>query len=294
MAKIDKPTARHAGGSGRDDGDPVAAEPQHANDAGSRRDIDDAGQAQVAVQAAELGDGAEREGEAPSLIRLPWQVVAGGLVLVLLVALGLGVYANRYLRPQTLAPATVVAAATGLATPAPVVVPTAQPATVAATEVPKPVVISVSTPTPLVVATAEPTNAPSPSAMPTIAPELAAEIDAAYQHYWQVRAEALYDLDTSHLGEVSAGEHLSALEEFVAELRANGRAVLTKVDHDLALLRATATFARIEDVYTDDSVFIDAVTHEPTSNATGEIVKEQYQLEKVDGVWVVTGLARAR
>jgi hypothetical protein len=262
--------------------------------------VTERGDPDVAVEtAAERAAAAQEgqravDGEAAGLLRLPWPLVAGGLLFLLLAALGVGLYANRNLRPQTLAPATVVAAATGLATAAPVVVPTVQPATVAATEVPKPVVISVSTPTPLVVATAEPTNAPSPSAMPTIAPELAAEIDAAYQHYWQVRAEALYDLDTSHLGEVSAGEHLSALDEFVAELRVNGRAVLTKVDHDFTLLRATATLARIEDVYTDDSVFIDAVTHEPISNATGETVKEQYQLEKVDGAWVVTGLARAR
>src|SRR5712692_7883156 len=101
------------------------------------------------------------------LMRLPWPLVAVGLLALLVVIFGIGLFANRYLRPQV-----------GL-------VPTSEPAVIAAPPViPTPLVaVAVSTPVPTLVlqapsvatatpapATAAPTQtigAVTPTARPT-------------------------------------------------------------------------------------------------------------------------------
>src|SRR5262249_37758695 len=112
-------------------------------------------------------------GDSPYL-RLPWQVVAGGLLLLLVVALAGGLLANRYLRPQTTvlptatevpvvaAPATSPPQPVGEATP----VQTSAP-TVTVTPVPATATPPRATPT----AVAITTETPSPA--PTVDPALA-------------------------------------------------------------------------------------------------------------------------
>src|SRR5438552_6930506 len=106
---------------------------------------------------------AEAETDKPThYMRLPWPLVAFGLVAVLAVVFGIGLYANRNLRPQV-----------GL-------VPTSEPALVAAppaTATPQ-VATAVPTPAPTVVVQA-PTavvtaTAPPPTAAPTSAPVVVA------------------------------------------------------------------------------------------------------------------------
>src|SRR5438132_9578100 len=83
-------------------------------------------------------------------VRLPWPLVAFGLVALLAVVLGIGLFANRYLRPQvglvpTAEPAVVAAVpvtstpqlATAVPTPAPTLVVQA-PAVAIATPLPAP------------------------------------------------------------------------------------------------------------------------------------------------------------
>ena len=71
-------------------------------------------------------------GESPYL-KLPWPAVAGGLAVMLLLVLGIGLFANRYLRPQTAIQPTVtvnpVAAPPAPATLLPFATPTVAPAT---------------------------------------------------------------------------------------------------------------------------------------------------------------------
>ena len=225
-------------------------------------------------------------------LKLPWLLVAGALVVLLGAALAVGLLANRSLREQvalatpTVAP-LVAAAPTSTAVPA---TSTPVPATstpVAATATP----VAVATAREALSATAQPALTPTPR--PTVDPALADEVSAAYEHYWDVRAQALFDLDESHLGDVMAGDHLATITELVAQLRSEGRAIQTNVQHHYGVVEATQLKAKVADQYTSESIFLDLQTGEPVSQPTDEMVSEVYELENIDGTWRVTNLARS-
>jgi len=262
-----------------------------------------------------MHDAPEAEPQESPYIRLPWALVAAVLAGVLVVALAAGLYANRYLRPQL-----------QIATPIPLA--TATPA-IARTVAPAPAPTSIATaPAPTSIATAAPTAEPLPGATvsaatlpapqptfstpaastsvatsidatlmpasePTISPELEDEVGNAYQHYWDVRAEALLDLDSTHLPEVMAGEHLTSVEKFIEQLRSEGHALLTDVDHKYAVVSASVDAAEIVDTYTDTSVYVDPNSHAVLSQPANDVLQEQYQMARIDGTWRVISLVRA-
>lgn len=228
------------------------------------------------------GDGEE----SPRYFRLPLPIVAGGLLGFVVLVLAVGLYANRNLRPQpglVATPVVAVAAATPLAT-----VAAAQPTLATAT----PFAVPTATAVAATVVAASATAPPSPTARPTVSPELAAEIGDAYQQYWQVRAEALYDLDASRLQEVMAGDHLTAAEDLISQLRSEGRAILTDVTHNYVVFEASQSDAGIVDEYADESVYIDLPSHQRITQPVGTKVKEQYQLNRIEGTWKVVSLIR--
>ena len=249
----------------------------------------------------------DAEREPDGYIRLPWPVVGGGLFVLLAALLAFGLFANRNLRPQlTVAPTAVIvgeAPTPGLieaATPTALVgalatqvgTATAQPAPVAAATV-----AATATPAPVPVlatasATAAATPEPAATPRPTVSPELAAEVGDAYKQYWQIRAEALYDLDDSRLTDVMAGDHLAAAEELIARLRSEHRGILTDVHHRYVVLDATQDAAEVMDTYVDQSVYVDAQTHVPVSSPTGQTLNELYGFTKTDGTWRVVTLVR--
>jgi len=260
-----------------------------------------------------MDDAHDAEPEQSPYVRLPWGVVAAGLAGVLLIALAAGLFANRYLRPQVgVVPTPIAIAAVPASptpsTPVPTVAPTpaATPLVVAMTETRPTVSAPTGTAVPATAASALLSATPTtlailPSATPTtvatpretLSADLVAEIDAAYQHYWQIRAEALYSLDTSRLQEAMAGDHLAAAEDLIAQLRAEGRAIQTDVDHNYAILRATWDEADIADAYTDNSIYVEMNSHQSLTQATAERLKEQYRMNKIDGTWRVVSLVRA-
>src|SRR5438034_8991722 len=143
-------------------------------------------------------------------MRLPWPLVAFGLVALLAVVLGIGLFANRYLRPQvglvpTAEPA-VVAAVPVTSTPQ---VPTAVPTPAPPLVVHAPVVATATPLPPTVGATSVPQAVPSatPSALPTVEPALADEVGRAYVMFWRVRSQALLELDPSHLTASMDGDY---------------------------------------------------------------------------------------
>ncbi|HLZ29571.1 MAG TPA: hypothetical protein VKV73_19820, partial [Chloroflexota bacterium] len=92
-----------------------------------------------------MDDAPDAEPEAPPYIRLPWPLVAAALGGVLLLALALGLFANRYLRPQLgAAPTSLPLAAAAEPTTGPTPSPAPSP-TLAPTPIPTP--ITVATPT---------------------------------------------------------------------------------------------------------------------------------------------------
>jgi hypothetical protein len=169
-----------------------------------------------------------------------------------------------------------------LATAPAVVVPT-PPATAAAVVVPTPVPAT---------ATPEPLDSPSPSPRPTVDPALAEEVSRAYEHYWQVRAEALFDLDPSHLPDVMAGDHLAAVQKLITELQSEGRAIQTDVEHHYAVSGAAGDRAEVTDTYISNSVYVDLATRAPLSEPTADHVGETYELSRLGGTWKVVTLVR--
>jgi hypothetical protein len=255
-------------------------------------------------------------------LRLPVPVIAGALVVFLAVLLGVGLYANANLRPQGIVVPTQAAAVVPTAPSAAIATVARPTATTAATtsSVRAAAVTAETTPassstgatvavtpeqTALVVTqatgTALPTAVPAattevaapPTARPTVSPELQSEIDDAYRNYWQVRAEALYELDTSRLEEVMAGDHLSAVEDRIGELQTEGRAIQTEVDHNYAIIEANDDDAKVADSYIDRSIYVDVKTHAQLTQPTDQHINEVYVMNRSNGAWRIIDLVRS-
>lgn len=150
-------------------------------------------------------------------------------------------------------------------------------------------------------ATIDPGSAPTqspgvaaPLAVPTVDPVAQAEVLQAYAHYWQQRTLAFRDLDPSLLIEVAAGDELAALTSGIDDLRSQGRAIRTHVLHHLVALPTAPGEAVIADEYEDLSIYVDFETQAPIDPAnpdpqTGPTVKVRKLLQKLDGIWKVSG-----
>ena len=255
--------------------------------------------------------GEPRLPDAAAHLRLPWPLVAGALVGVLAIALVAGVYANRNLRPQ---PVAVAAAATPTPLPAastpvqPTRAPTPVPDTAPPQALPTPAPVVTVAITPLIVGTLAPrpnngpqpvlptppaSAPPAPSILPTVDPLLVAELSRVYERYWQVRSQALFDLDKSHLDEVMAGEHLGSIAKRVDELIAEKRAIKTDVDHQYQVVQADNDTAHIFDDYISNSFYVDPVSHEPLSEPGADELQVLYEVRKLNGDWKVVDSVRA-
>jgi hypothetical protein len=133
----------------------------------------------------------------------------------------------------------------------------------------------------------------TPTPAPTVNPELAAEIEAAYLHYWDVRAQALFDLDTTHLSEVMGGRHLQVVSDRIEQLRSEGHAIRTDVMHIYEVARASPAEAIVNDNYHDNSVLVDLETQEEIAPPSGEDFKIVFQLQLIDNAWKVIDSGQA-
>jgi hypothetical protein len=248
--------------------------------------------------------GPRRRDDGPYL-RVPWPVVATGLVGVLGLLLALGMYVNGALRPRLGAqPAAVpvvvegegTLTATGVAgnvraTPVLTIGPLATPAAL---------VVVLATPTPGVSISSTQTSMPTPQSTataesrartaPTITPELVAELETAYKQYWQIRAEALYTLDDSRIGEVMDDEHLKSVKRLIQDLRVEGRAIDTDIQHSYRIREATESEAKIHDSYVSNSVYIDVNSRRTLTKPAADRLLEAYELKRIAGVWKVVSL----
>jgi hypothetical protein len=209
-------------------------------------------------------------------MRLPWPAVAVGVFLVLAGVLGLGVYANQNLRgqPSGRIPPTATAAAATAATPTPAAA-----------------VLIQSTSLVMQIATRQPTKVPSETLSPlTLNPSLIEEVGRAYERYWQVRAEAVLVLSDTRLREVMDGDHLTSVEQLIQELRAEGRAIESSVEHSYTVVEATKDYATVTDSYISNSVYVDAVSRVALSQPTADRLSELYTLSHASGSWKVVSL----
>lgn len=243
-----------------------------------------------------MTDTSDRENPSTAYARFPAPVVAVVLAAILAVLLAFGFYANANLRPQGIVvPTPVAAAALPTQTLAPTAAAVVQPTATTAAATPSVGLTPVAQVRETATSEAMPVPTVSPfavTARATVSPELQTEVGDAYQTYWQVRAEALYDLDTTHLPEVMAGDHLASAEDLIAQLRIEGRAILTDVTHKYVVLDATSDTATVLDEYVDNSVYVDPLTHDKLTQPQGDTLKEQYEMNKIDEAWKVVTLIR--
>jgi hypothetical protein len=134
----------------------------------------------------------------------------------------------------------------------------------------------------------------APVAVPTIDPVAQAEVMKAYSHYWEQRTLAFRDLDASLLDSVAAGPELDSLTGKIDQLRSEGRSIRTHVFHHFVALPTAPGEAVIADEYQDLSIYVDFETKVPLDPTnpdpqTGPIVKVRKLLQKLDGIWKVTG-----
>ena len=118
-------------------------------------------------------------------------------------------------------------------------------------------------------------------------PALANQLQDAYLHFWQVRAQALLDLDTRPLGDVMTGDVLQREIAAIDRLRDQDLTQQIDVQHHLQLLHATAEEAALVDEYISHVVPIDRVTSEALAPSPETISRLAYHFRKLSGTWKV-------
>jgi len=138
------------------------------------------------------------------------------------------------------------------------------------------------TPSPAVTATAE--------AKPTPTPSVEEEVSEAYLNYWQVYADAVFDLDETRLTEAMSEQQLERTRQEIENLRQRGRAAKIVVEHDFFIvdLDPVAGTATVRDQYANRSYEVDAETKEMIGEAApGTLVTDTYFLVKEGETWKV-------
>ncbi|MHB1131014.1 MAG: hypothetical protein ACYC4L_01360 [Chloroflexota bacterium] len=141
--------------------------------------------------------------------------------------------------------------------------------------------------------TATPVAAPTstttdPSDLQVAKSPLEREIEAAYLRYWEVRAEAFLNQDTSRLSEVMAEAELARTRQQIDDLKAQGRAARIVVEHRIAFLEVGETKARLYDEYLNRSYLVDPQSKQAVQTpGPGGVAKISYELKRIDGAWRV-------
>ncbi|MGE3511389.1 MAG: hypothetical protein AB7N65_21170 [Vicinamibacterales bacterium] len=142
----------------------------------------------------------------------------------------------------------------------------------------------------------EPAVAPSPEGGTDafeIDLALLEEVQAAYSTFWEIRAEAAFNLDVSRLPEVLDGSALEREREQIADLEARGVAAVIDAEHEVGLLSLSPEEAELYDEYLNRSYLVDPSTKEPVgAPESDEVVKVSFRLKKIDGVWKVVDSER--
>ena len=134
------------------------------------------------------------------------------------------------------------------------------------------------------------TQTPAPTAVPTATPSVEQQVSEAYLHYWDIYADAVFNLDDSRLPEVMTAPDLERARQEVEALRQRGRGAKIVVEHNFVILQLdqVAGSATIRDEYTNKSYEVDAQTEEMVGKAPqGNVLTDTYFLVKEGGTWKV-------
>lgn len=145
-------------------------------------------------------------------------------------------------------------------------------------------------------------STPSPSRSPsvtsgrptaTLSPE--EEATNAYLRYWDAYAQAVLNLDASFVQGIATGEELRRIQDEIEELRSQGQAVRIRVEHNYAIVEASADSVVLLDEITNNSFLVDANSKEPTdASGSGEVLRDTFYLEKTGDAWLVVRSTRQR
>ncbi|MDO8616121.1 MAG: hypothetical protein Q7T33_10380 [Dehalococcoidia bacterium] len=144
-----------------------------------------------------------------------------------------------------------------------------------------------------------PTSSPAPSAVetaePSATPSLEDEVGAAYLEYWDAYSAALLELDASLAEEFAVGGELDRIKGEIESLAVQGLALRVRVEHNFAVVEASDSAASVIDEIVNNSFLVDAETKEPPeAEGSGERFQDTFDMEKVDGRWVVVKTTRIR
>jgi hypothetical protein len=135
----------------------------------------------------------------------------------------------------------------------------------------------------------------TPEATPTPTPSLEDQVSEAYLNYWDAYSDALFELDATLAQGVASGEELDRIREEIDDLRSQGLALKTVVEHDFVIVEASEGSATLLDEIVNNSFFIDAETKEPPqAEGSGEVLRDTFYLEKLEGQWMVVRSTRQR
>lgn len=138
-----------------------------------------------------------------------------------------------------------------------------------------------------------PTVAASATPSPTATVE--DEIVAAYLRYWEAYTKAALNLDSSAVEGFASGDELGSIRQEIESLRLQGVALRVVLTHKPVVIETTANSATLLDEMVNNSFYVDPKTKEPPiASGSGEVLRDTFYLQKVDGKWVVTRSVRQK
>lgn len=120
------------------------------------------------------------------------------------------------------------------------------------------------------------------------------EVEAAFRKYLAVGEEAYRKLDTTRLGEVTAGGHLEGMGGDIEGLKAKGTPVVTRMEHNYRVIPGGLPGqVMLRDDVVNHSVLVDlsGMALEPDPN---ERLIEIFTFERKDGIWKVVFVKRSQ
>jgi hypothetical protein len=142
-----------------------------------------------------------------------------------------------------------------------------------------------STPPSTTVSVAPSTTAAPSTTSTTLSAQ--AELLAAYNHSWEVYADALRRLNPGRLPTAFGGSALKSVRAEVATQKARQQPVRIDVEHDPKVLLVTATDGVVADEGINHSVVLDPATGQPAEQDPNESFRERRSFKFLDGAWKV-------
>jgi hypothetical protein len=140
-----------------------------------------------------------------------------------------------------------------------------------------------------------PTGTAAATVTVTPTPTSEEEVLAVYARYWEAYGQAVLNLDAGLVDGVVAGQQLQLIRDEIKDLSSKGLAVRVVVQHNPAVINVSGDSAIVFDTMVNNTFYVDAQTKQPpAASGSGEVLRDTFFLERVNGVWVVMRSNRQR